>query len=334
MTPTVTAVIPTYRRAEDVARAVSSALKQTIAPLEVIVVDDEPSDATNLAVASVADERVRYIAHERNRGLSAARNTAIMAAQGEWIAFLDDDDEWMPEKLERQLEVIARMPDPVVVTSYERWLRQDDTSHIRDVSLNGEVLQTLLTTDAVHMQTLLVPRSVFADVGVFDESIFHHEDMDMAIRLARRYRFATVPEPLTVIHVTPNSLSSNLGNRIAALEHLIDKHVEYRCDRRLRSRLLCRLARLHAANHNVSAWKQCLRDALELWPINSRAAAMLASGTVLGPGVNVKAAQIRNRLAARDADGPRGDRDQCRDSLAQRRGDAGCTVGVSGHSGS
>ena len=299
MTPTVTAVIPTYRRAEVVARAVSSALRQTTAPLEVIVVDDEPSGAAERAVASFTGDRVRYIAHDRNRGLSAARNTAISSARGDLIAFLDDDDEWTPDKLEQQLDLFVRTPRPVVVTSYERWLRPDGTSRVRDVRLDGEVLRTLLANDAVHMQTLLVPRDAFADVGVFDESLFHHEDMDMAIRLARRYRFATVPQPLTVIHVTPNSLSTNVENRIAALERIIDKHVEYRCDRRLRSGLLCRLARLHAENRDRSAWNRCLREALRVWPMNTKAAAMLATGTVLGPEVNVEAARLRNRLVRR-----------------------------------
>jgi glycosyltransferase involved in cell wall biosynthesis len=90
----VSAVIPTYRRADVVGRAVRSALAQTVSPLEVIVVDDEPSEAARVAVASVDDDRVRYVAHERNRGLSAARNTALARAQGEFVAFLDDDDEW------------------------------------------------------------------------------------------------------------------------------------------------------------------------------------------------------------------------------------------------
>ncbi len=307
MNPTVTAVIPTYRRPDVVARAVASALCQTVAPLEVIVVDDEPSPDASAAVAAVADRRVRYIAHERNRGLSAARNTAIMAARGEFIAFLDDDDEWAKNKLERQLAVAARSPHPVVVTSYERWQRLDGTSHIRDIKLDGEVLRKLLARDAVHMQTLLVPARSFADVGVFDESLLHHEDMDMAIRLARRYRFITVQEPLTLIHVTPHSLSASVPNRIAAIESLIDKHVEYRCDRRLRSALLCRLARLHAENDDRLAWRNTLREAVKLWPLNATAVAMWSTGTVLGPGLHIGASRLRNRLAraARGRMGPR-----------------------------
>lgn len=296
MTPNVTVVVTTYRRPHLVARAVRSALAQTAPPLEIVVVDDEPSDAAREAVASVDDDRIRYIAHPHNRGLSAARNTAILAARGDFIAFLDDDDEWAPDKLALQLAAV-RPDEPRVITSYELWLRTDGSSTVRDVHLEGDVLRSLLVRDRVHMQTLLVPTEVFDDVGLFDEHLRHHEDMDMAIRLARRCRYRTVPQPLTVIHVTPDSLSTNVANRIAALERLIDKHVEYRCDRRLRSGLLCRLARLHAEAGDADAWRSCLLQALEVWPLNARAAALLAIGTTLSPDAGIRAARFRNQLA-------------------------------------
>jgi glycosyltransferase involved in cell wall biosynthesis len=297
MSPTISAIVPTYRRADVVARAVRSALAQTIAPIEVIVVDDEPSDAARTAVAAVGDQRVRYVPHETNRGLSAARNTAIRQARGDLVAFLDDDDEWTPPKLERQLVAMERADAPVVVTSFEQWVRPEGSVRVRDLRLDGEVLQTLLATDMVHMQTLLVPRAAFDDVGYFDEQLFHHEDLDMAIRLARRYRFVTVPEALTTIYVTPDSLSRNVTNRIAALERIIDKHVEYRCHRRLRSRLLARLGRLHAENGDAVAWRCCMREAVRLSPANVRAWMMLTAGSVFGPQVNVRVSSGWNRLA-------------------------------------
>ena len=120
--PKVSVVIPTHDRAHLVGRAIRSVLAQTFQDFEIIVVDDCSVDNTKEVVQSLADSRIRYLRHEINRGGSAARNTGIGAARGEWIAFLDSDDEWLPKKLEKQLEmgyttdlsnvgaVICRMP--------------------------------------------------------------------------------------------------------------------------------------------------------------------------------------------------------------------------------
>ena len=105
--PSVSVIIPTYKRAHLVTRAIDSVLNQTFSDVEVIVVDDGSPDNTEEVVRGVVDGRVRYIRHEVNRGLAAAgRNTGIAMARGYYIAFLDDDDEWRADKLEKQLEAI------------------------------------------------------------------------------------------------------------------------------------------------------------------------------------------------------------------------------------
>lgn len=98
--PTVSVVIPTYNRAHLVGRAIQSVLNQTYQDFEIIVVDDGSTDNTEEVVKSFNDPRIRYIRHDQNRGGSAARNTGIKMARGEYIAFQDSDDEWLPEKLE------------------------------------------------------------------------------------------------------------------------------------------------------------------------------------------------------------------------------------------
>ncbi|MFC6974687.1 glycosyltransferase family 2 protein [Halomicroarcula sp. GCM10025709] len=108
--PRVSVVVPTYNRADTVGRAVESALAQTVTDIEVVVVDDGSTDDTAAVVTGIDDERVRYLAHERNRGRSAARNTGIEAARGEYVAFLDSDDRWLPGKLDRQLAELSRRP--------------------------------------------------------------------------------------------------------------------------------------------------------------------------------------------------------------------------------
>ena len=107
--PLVTVIIPTYRRATLLARAIEHVRRQTYRNLEIIVVDDGSPDSTGDVVRTNAaqDSRIRYVRHERNKGLPAARNTGIRAATGEYIAFIDDDDEWRADKIERQLRAMG-----------------------------------------------------------------------------------------------------------------------------------------------------------------------------------------------------------------------------------
>ena len=105
LSPKVSVVIPVFNRPAAVRRAIESVLAQTCQDFEIIVVDDGSTDETPAVVAGLADPRMTLIQHEGNRGGSAARNTGLRAASAEYVAFLDSDDEWLPRKLERQLEV-------------------------------------------------------------------------------------------------------------------------------------------------------------------------------------------------------------------------------------
>src|SRR5258706_1971108 len=113
--PKISAVIPTYNRSQVLKRAIESVIAQTRPVDEIVVVDDGSTDETASTVAAFGDQ-VRYI-HQHNQGISGARNTAIRAASGDWIALLDDDDEWLPEKVRKQEEAIASCPDAVLVYS-------------------------------------------------------------------------------------------------------------------------------------------------------------------------------------------------------------------------
>lgn len=116
--PKVSVIIPTYNRAHLIGRAIKSVLNQTYKDFEIIIVDDGSTDKTEEVVKDFKDERVRYIRREKNKGGSAARNTGIKAARGEYIAFQDSDDEWLPEKLEKQMKAFEAMAmaKPVIAT--------------------------------------------------------------------------------------------------------------------------------------------------------------------------------------------------------------------------
>jgi len=126
--PEVSVVIPTYNRAQFIERCVCSALQQTYRDLEVIVVDDGSNDGTDIRIDNLkrTDSRLHFLRHDKNRGAQAARNTGIYAARGKYIAFLDSDNEWMPDKLERQLPLFENNNNKVgVVYSGFTWQYSD-----------------------------------------------------------------------------------------------------------------------------------------------------------------------------------------------------------------
>src|SRR5262245_45342203 len=123
----VSVIIPTHNRADFLRGALSSVLNQTYQNFEIIVVNDASTDDTAKVVAAFEDERIRFIRHDTNKGGSAARNTGILASKCDYIAFLDDDDEWLPDKLRKQMEILLASP-PEVAGVYTGCLDVDKTS--------------------------------------------------------------------------------------------------------------------------------------------------------------------------------------------------------------
>lgn len=215
--PRVSVVIPTYERADLVGRAVDSALAQTVEDVEVIVVDDGSTDGTHEAVAAESDPRVRYLEHETNRGVSAARNTGIEAASGEYVAFLDSDDEWLPRKLERQLAALDDRGDGWVgaycdvatagLSGLSRLAAAVSETLFRSSAPQegGRELAAALLSMRVFMgpgSTLLVERDALTAAGSFDEGLSIYEDWDLVLRVLSVGKLAYVDEPLAVTHFT------------------------------------------------------------------------------------------------------------------------------------
>lgn len=267
--PVVTVVIPTYRRPHLVGRAVRSVLAQDGVDFEVIVVDDEPSTPCERAVREIDDPRVAYLAHPVNRGLSAARNTGIEAAAAPYVAFLDDDDEYLPGRLRLQLDALESAPPEVGVAScYEEVVSADGSrTTVRAFDLDGDVLATLLTDDIIHAQMLMVRRSCFDRIGLFDVSLPHHEDFDMSLRLAREFDYVTVKEPLLRMYRADAALSKHLANRVVALERIIEKTPEVRADAKVRARWLVKLARLRWSAGTPLSAMSALASALRASPV-------------------------------------------------------------------
>lgn len=207
MNPKVSVIIPTYKRAHLVTRAIASVRNQTFQDFEIIVVDDCSPDDTKSAVMAVGDPRIRYLRHERNKGLPSGRNTGIAAAHGEYIAFLDDDDSWLPEKLERQLHVVdgygAVLCGALINGEYIKIFRGKEVS-----------LDDLRKGNEFDPSSLLVDASILRQVG-FDESLRQGEDWDAFIRLAQVCRIRYLAEPLLLYDDGDHERMTNAAKQLS-----------------------------------------------------------------------------------------------------------------------
>jgi glycosyltransferase involved in cell wall biosynthesis len=206
--PIVSVVIPTHNRSKLLRRAVESVLTQTYDSYEVIVVDDASTDDTAELMNSFDDPRVRYLQHDINRHASASRNTGSRAGVGKYIAYLDDDDEWLSDKLVKQIELIENAP-PTVGMVY-CWLDYIDAIGRTVVELHpsvrGRVFGQVLDRQRLgNSSTLIVRREVFEAVGGFDEELPRGNDGDFIRRVALCYAVDVVPEVLVKVHLDHGS---------------------------------------------------------------------------------------------------------------------------------
>lgn len=205
-TPLVSVVIPTHNRCTLLPRAVESVLGQTVKDVEVIVLDDGSADGT-ADVGRSFGPPVRY--HQQfNQGLGAARRNAVALASGQYIALLDDDDEWLPEKLERQLAALADRPGTDFCYTQARLVFQNGRTVVKPTAPQGyEELQVQRTR--IPPSSLLVRRNRVLEVGSFRSGLRSVDDWDFLLRLSARCEGVFVPEVLVVMHRHGQNLSSD-----------------------------------------------------------------------------------------------------------------------------
>lgn len=200
--PSVSVIIPTHNRRELLTRALSSVRDQTESAAEIIVVDDGSDDGTYEMLLGRDEYRdVRVIRLPQNAGVSAARNVGIVDSNGQWLAFLDSDDAWLPQKLERQLSALRAQPrDCRVLHCDEVWIRNGRRVNAmkKHAKAGGNIYRACLALCAISPSAVMVHRTVFAAVGLFDEQLPACEDYDMWLRICSRYPVTYVDEPLVV----------------------------------------------------------------------------------------------------------------------------------------
>jgi glycosyltransferase involved in cell wall biosynthesis len=201
----ISIIIPTYNRARTISQAIESVLAQTYSDWELLIIDDGSTDETETAVRPhLADQRVRYVKQE-NAGPIAARNNGAQLAAGDWLAFLDSDDAWLPEKLAKQWAQAQQAGQPVLV--YGNYYRINETGARlgeffgqKTVPHAGWVSADLLKDNFVTTSTVLLPKSVFIQAGGFDAKLglVIGEDYELWLRLSTKLEFRYVSDPIAL----------------------------------------------------------------------------------------------------------------------------------------
>jgi len=210
--PAVSVIIPTFNRRDLVVEAVRSVLDQTFRDLEAVVVDDGSEDGTRDAVEALGDERVRYV-RKPHSGIASTRNRGIREARGALLAFLDSDDLWVRDKLEKQLPLLEGEAGFV----YARYRSVHDGVTLRSKPVggpSGRILLALLNRIFVQTSTAVVKREAIEAVGPFDESYRYSDEYDFFLRLAERFPAGFVDEDLVIYRIHTGNESHNAKLRV------------------------------------------------------------------------------------------------------------------------
>ena len=298
--PSVSVILPTYNRAHLVGRAIRSVLDQTWQDFEIIVVDDASIDNTEQVVKSFSDPCICYICHEKNRGAAAARNTGIGAARGKYLAFQDSDDEWSPEKLEKQLAILDASTSRVgVVYSTYCLSERADKKNIPDSNMRskeGNIHGELLKGNFIGTPTAIAKRVCFEKMGPFDPALPALEDWELWIRFSKSYEFRFIDEPLVYSHRTRGSISTDRSALIRAHMLILEKHSQdFRRDRRLLASHQYLIGNLLCQSGEMGQGRDWLLKAVKSYPLNIKYL-VAAFVSLFGENAYAKAARLKRRL--------------------------------------
>jgi len=223
--PQVSVIIPTYNRSWIIKEAIDSVLAQDYKEFELIVVDDGSTDHTSDVLDS--SRNVIKVLSQKNKGVSAARNRGIAEASGQFIAFLDSDDLWLPQKLSAQVEFFNQTPNALICQTEEVWIRNGlrVNPKKRHKKLSGMIFKPSLELCLVSPSAVMIQRSLFDRVGEFDETLPACEDYDLWLRISCRFPVHLIDRPLIIKRGGhDDQLSSRAGLdkfRIKSIEKII-----------------------------------------------------------------------------------------------------------------
>ena len=230
-TDLVSVILPTFNRADFIANSVKSLISQTYKNLEIIIVDDGSTDDTENIIKNFKDERIKYIKLNENHGANYARNTGLKIAQGQFITFVDSDDEFKDVKIEEELKILSQNESTGLIYSWFYRCHNEDVKEEYKLSLEpkfgGNIFNELLYKNVIGNPSPLIRKECFDKVGKFDENMQSCQDWEMWIRISKDYNIEYLDKPLmkTTIHVS--QISSNIGYKIQGMEYIYKKYRSY-----------------------------------------------------------------------------------------------------------
>lgn len=285
--PLISVIIPLYNSEKTIRETIESVLNQTFSDFEVILINDGSQDSTLDIVSSIQDSRLKIFSYP-NAGISTSRNRGISYTSGEFIAFLDHDDLWTPDKLESQLKALQENPQAAVAYSWNNFI-DESSQFIRKgarTSVTGSAYEKLLVSNFLETASNpLIRKEALIQVGGFDESVSGPEDWDLFVRLAAHYHFVEVPHSQVLYRMTVSAVSSNVLMMETACLQVIDrafsqapKSLQYLKKRRLANfykYLICK------ALDGYPRQKKGLVAAKFIWPAVRNDPALLQSRILL-----------------------------------------------------
>lgn len=222
----VSVIIPTYNRANVIKKAIDSVLNQTYENLELIIVDDCSTDNTREIVGDIDDPRIKYVCLSKNSGACAARNKGIDMAKGQYIAFQDSDDEWLPSKLEKQLSVFEEHNPDIVFCKLKR-IQANGQITFEPPQIKGGKIEKVTNLFGIGTQAIIAKRDVFAQLR-FDDELPRFQDFELLLRASKQFSLYCLDEGLVNYEVGADSISSSPTRMYEACEKILKKHPDFK----------------------------------------------------------------------------------------------------------
>lgn len=220
----ISVIIPCYNRERTIERCIKSIINQTVKPYEIIIVDDGSTDGSVEKIEQLDCNFLRLI-KQNHKGAQAARNLGILNAKGNYIAFLDSDDEWLPNMLEKEVGEIIRAQGKSVVYSDCFVVNGRKKKIWKLPGHSGEMYKFLLQFPGPMFQSMIAKKDFFINIGLLDEDVVAYQEWDTAIRLAKKHQFVHIKEPLFLYHMHDDeTISKDIRKSTLGYEYIIQKN--------------------------------------------------------------------------------------------------------------
>jgi len=252
--------MPTYNRAHFLRKSIDSVLSQTYENFEIIIIDNNSTDNTTELLKNYDDKRIKYVKNSENRGCAGGRNQGLELASGDYVAFLDSDDELFLTKFEKQLEKFRSLPSKFGLVYCGFCYAFSQTGQIVKYilpELQRNVYDNLLEKNIFPVHVPIVKRECFQKCGMFDTSLPACEDWDIWIRIARQYEFALIPDILAKYNIHGKQMVTDIESMILAKRMIVEKNKgELNKRRRVLASHLKQIASLYCLNDNLVAGRK------------------------------------------------------------------------------